>query len=130
MTKEEFEDELYDILSTSIDEPAGSGCGYGVTEEGQAEIMKLFERINVEEAKVVQEKLYEVTVVKKTQVLHDNGVVKKNACESLVHRKPVVAVSAAAARSKVERSLTKKLEDVAAEALIDQLEVKVENVNF
>jgi len=84
----------------------------------------------MEEAKVAEEKLFEVTIVSRAQELHDNGFIKKNAFNSLVHRKPVVAVSAVAARSKVERSLTKELDDAAADALIDQLEVKVELINF
>lgn len=43
MTIDDFETELYDILSTEIDEPAGYGCGYGVTDEGQYCIRGLIE---------------------------------------------------------------------------------------
>lgn len=35
--------DLQEIVCTNIDEPAGQGCGYGITEAGQLEIKKLVE---------------------------------------------------------------------------------------
>lgn len=47
----EFLDEMYDILSESIDEPAGSGCGYGITEQGkvaiEVELFSLLRKLGV-----------------------------------------------------------------------------------
>jgi hypothetical protein len=42
---EEIVDEICEALVGNIEEPAGSGCGYGVTEEGLAEILEVIKRI-------------------------------------------------------------------------------------
>lgn len=76
---------------------------------------------------VVVEKPYEVSVVEVTQELHEgSGTLEKVGCKWLCNCRPVIAVSTAAARSKVERSLTKECkDDAAADALIDRMKVKV-----
>ena len=47
MNSREIADELFEIMCDGnyIEEPAGRGCGYGFTEEGQAEVMEVIKRI-------------------------------------------------------------------------------------
>ena len=47
MDAEELAEELFDIMCDSnyVEEPAGHGCGYGFTEDGQAEILAVIKRI-------------------------------------------------------------------------------------
>lgn len=45
MNAEEIVDEICEALYGNIDEPAGHGCGYGVTEDGTAEILAIIKRI-------------------------------------------------------------------------------------
>ena len=45
---EEIEAKFYDLLEvlcTGIDEPAGSGCGYGFTEDAQEQGLTLFTNV-------------------------------------------------------------------------------------
>ena len=81
---------------------------------------------------VVEEQAFEVTAVETTQELHKtSGVLVKIGRKFHANRKEVIAVSKKAARSKIERQITKGCkDDAAAEALIDRLQVKVEAVNF
>ncbi len=137
MYAEEIAEELCEIFCENAEEPAGSGCGYGVTEDGQADILAVIKRIlpqserNImSERIVVVEQLFEVTAIEKTQKLNSAGFLMKEGLTLHAHRQPITATSADAARSKIERSITKGLEDDAADALIDRLEVKVEVINF
>lgn len=136
-------EEILDIMQDKnyVEEPAGHGCGYGFTEDGQAEIMEVIKRILPQKEKevkimaathvVVEELAFEVTAVETTQVLHEtSGVLVKIGRKFHAHRKDVIAVSAKAARSKIERQICAGLEDDAAEALVDRLEVHAEKVNF
>jgi len=42
-----FLNELFDIISTQIEEPAGRGCGYGIRSEGIEEIYELISRMKI-----------------------------------------------------------------------------------
>jgi hypothetical protein len=45
MNQVEIVDDICEALVGNIEEPAGRGCGYGVTEDGIAEIMAVIKRI-------------------------------------------------------------------------------------
>jgi hypothetical protein len=78
-----------------------------------------------------EQKVFEVSIVSKTEdVIAATAVIQGIKRAVKIWREPVVALTADAARSKVERKLTKKMTECDAEALIDSLEVKVEAVNF
>ena len=139
MNAEEIADELFDIMCDEnyVEEPAGRGCGYGFTEDGQAEILAVIKRILPQSRKdsimstIKEQKAFEVTIVEKT----DNIIAATNVIQGIkrkfhLNREPIIALSATAARSKAERKLTKKMTDSDAETFIDSLEVKVEAVNF
>lgn len=78
-----------------------------------------------------EEKVFEVSIVSKTEdIIASTAVVQGIKRAVKIWREPVVALTADAARSKVERKLTKKLTEADAETLIDSLEVKVVLVDF
>ena len=82
---------------------------------------------------VVTEQPFEVTAVEFTQELHKtSGVLIKNSCKFHANRESVIAVSKKAARSKIERRITKACKtDAEAESLIDRLKVRVDLIeNF
>ena len=87
--------------------------------------------MNTKEAEVIVEEPYIVSAVTREQILHKgSGVLKKIGCTWVAERRCVTATSAQAARSKVERSLTKEMDDDAAGEFIDKLEFSIEKVNF
>lgn len=78
-----------------------------------------------------EQRIFEVSIVSKTEdIIAATAVIQGIKRAVKIWREPVVALTAEAARSKVERKLTKKLTEADAEVLIDSLEVKVEAVNF
>ena len=75
---------------------------------------------------VVEQVVFEVTVVERTEVLCEgSGVLKKINRKKHLWREPVVAVNEKTAESKAIRKLTKKMDDAEAEAFIDRLKVTV-----
>ena len=137
MNAEEITEELFDIMCNEnyVEEPAGCGCGYGFTEDGQAEVLAVIKRIMPQTRKeenimstgtVVEQVVFEVTVVERTEVLCEgSGVLKKINRKKHLWREPVVAVNEKTAESKAIRKLTKKMDDAEAEAFIDRLKVTV-----
>lgn len=83
------------------------------------------------ECKMKEQKKYEISVTERTEDIHEgSGVLKKIKRKIHLHREAVIAESKAAARSKVERKLTKKMTDENAEDFIDRLEVEVVECTF
>ncbi|MCK5612432.1 hypothetical protein KAR91_61740 [Candidatus Pacearchaeota archaeon] len=78
-----------------------------------------------------EQKAFEVTIVEKIEdIIAATNVVQGIKRKFHMNREPIVALTPAAARSKAERKLTKKMTEEAADLFIDSLEVKVEAVNF
>jgi hypothetical protein len=68
----EFEDELYGLFSDPhyIDEPAGHGCGYGITPSGEKAVRELITNfLKGSEDMNENGKLYEVALVTGTDIL-------------------------------------------------------------
>ena len=65
MNAQEFQEELEEIVCTNLEEPAGHGCGYGFTEDGQAELTKLIKSFFPERKIIMNEPTY--AAVKKTR---------------------------------------------------------------
>lgn len=78
-----------------------------------------------------EQKAFEVTIVEVIEdIIAATNVVQGIKRKFHMNRVPFIALTSAAARSKAERKLTKKMTDEVAEKFLDSLEVKVEAVNF
>ena len=129
MTREEFEDELYDIISGNIDEPAGHGCGYGITDDGQAEIASLIDSVLKQNRKEVSfmstntPEAYKVTAIEHLEQIDGSPAVLPK-----IHLwgKEWPAADEATVEDMVKRSLTKTMEtDDEVVAFLGRLKIDV-----
>ncbi len=130
-------DQVLEIMCENVDEPAGRGCGYGITEEGQEEIAHVMKEFYFKEhemtqtATVREDKKFEASITERTEDLHEgSGVLKRIKRKVLMHREPIIAQTEAAARTKAIRKFTKRMTDEDAEVCIDRLEVEVFDCTF
>lgn len=76
MDAEEILDEICEALVGNIEEPAGRGCGYGVTDDGLAGILAVIKRIlpqNRKECIMKEQTLFSYAVTETTKSKDDNG---------------------------------------------------------
>ena len=88
MNAEEIADELFDIMcdSNNVEEPAGRGCGYGFTEDGQAEILAVIKRIlpQTEKDSIMKEQMHNVTIDKVEKTFNKATDSMDEACEGVI----------------------------------------------
>lgn len=107
MNEEKFE-ELCEIVCENIDEPAGSGAGYGITESGLTDLRQFFKEMNMENEKI-----------KKTPFRY---IVVDNKEEKIVEQNTVLSES----KDQAERAITIDIARRKPELNMDTVEVSVQ----
>jgi hypothetical protein len=74
MTRDEFLDEVHDILSEYTDEPAGRGAGYGLTDIGFETLEELANKLFGKEESIM---LYRYAVVRKDFEGKEKDIIKE-----------------------------------------------------
>jgi len=80
---EEIAEELCEIFCENADEPAGRNCGYGVTDDGQEQILAVIKRIlpqtlterkcNMSTATVKEQQVFKVTAIEYFEAIGDEA---------------------------------------------------------
>ena len=83
MNAEEIAEELCEIFCENADEPAGRNCGYGVTEDGQDQILAVIKQIlsqtlterkcNMSTATVKEQQVFKVTAIEYFEAIGDEA---------------------------------------------------------
>lgn len=69
-------DDVYEIISCNIEEPAGRGCGYGITEEGQALLEELFGKDRIMEQEKIKKVPFRYIIVdNKNEAIVEGGTI-------------------------------------------------------
>ncbi len=68
MNAEEIAEEICEILCENAEEPAGRGCGYGITEDGQDELKAFIELKRSSIMSGTEEKMHNVSIDVRTEV--------------------------------------------------------------
>lgn len=142
MDTEQIIDEIQEIICQEIDEPAGSGCGYGLTEEGQINLktfietyFKPFERnkvmSNETQATVLEEKIFEGSAIQRAEVRHEtSGYLAGITRKKLVYRELIIACSLDEAKADLRILAEANAKKLGITFDKRMLEVKVGAINF
>jgi hypothetical protein len=123
---EHITEEICEILCENAEQPAGRGCGYGITEDGQAEILAVIKRIlpqTEKESIMKEQKIYHVTVAEKIEDLIETTGIIQGINRTVLFDGKVSAVTERSAEAKAKKHIKSEYDE-------DNLEVKVEAVNF